>query len=210
MISEAAAAQVASLAPEAKAAARTQMEKFYPKEEVARVFDAPPAAPNAPVPKAEAPAKPQEPNEQGSATFPIPPTPEGYRFNYSPERLAMDTGALAKFAGDLRTALHAAQVPTLLAQGVLDGLDASAALYPPDMIEQERNATIQEQGWQLIRAHGQAGAKEVIELASAAYFRLPEAFRTKIDQNYGFHSAQAQTALAAIEREYRHRTGAKK
>src|SRR5262249_41970080 len=149
VISEAAAAQVASLAPEAKAAARTQMERFYPKEEVARVFDAPPAAAPTPAPKTEAPAKP---SEQVSATFPIPPTPEGYRFNYSPERLAMDTGALAKFAGELRTALHAAQVPVVLAQPVLDGLDASAALYRPDMIDVERDATFREEGWKLVRA----------------------------------------------------------
>jgi hypothetical protein len=204
VISEATAAQVATLAPEAKAAARTQMAKFYPADEVARVFDTPAVA--APAPKVETPAAPKQDQE---AALPIPPTPEGYQFKYSAERLAMDTSALAKFAGDFRTALHAAQVPAVLGQPLLDALDHSAALFSKDATEADRKAMIDEQGWRLRRALGEAGAKEVLELANAAYFRLPEAFRSEIDKQFGFHSAEAQAALAAIEREHRHRTGAK-
>jgi hypothetical protein len=204
VIGEAVAAQVAGLAPEAKAAARTQMAKFFPEMEIARVFDAPPAAPAAKVETPPAPAS------DTPATLPIPQTPDGYRFTYSRDRLAMDATALAKFAGELRTALHAAQVPVVLAQPILDGLDASAALYREGMTEDQRKALFQEEGWKLHRAYGEAGAKEIGELASAAYQRLPQAFREQVDRNYGFHSAQAQAALAAIEREHRQRTGAAK
>jgi hypothetical protein len=160
----------------------------------------------------EAPAAPVDspaPEAKVEATFPIPPTPEGYRFDYSPARLTMDTTSLAKFAGELRGALHSAQVPTILAQSVLDALDASAALYPPTMTDVDRVAVFQEEGWKLRRAFGEAGAKEIGELATAAWQRLPEAWRTKVDAEFGFHTAQGQAALAAIEREYRHRTGAK-
>lgn len=210
VIGETVAAEVGKLAPEAKSAARTQMAKFYPTQEIDRVFG-PANAPPAPV--QATPSRKQQLERANSPAFTkpneVPPTPEGYTFNYSHERLMMDTTALATFSGELRTALHTAQVPAILGQPVLDALDVSAALYPPTMPDVERNAIFQEEGWKLRRTFGEAGAKEIVALASAAYFRLPEAFRAKMDAQFGFHTAQAQSALAAIEREYRHRTGTK-
>ncbi|HVV79323.1 MAG TPA: hypothetical protein VHD59_06880 [Pseudolabrys sp.] len=153
-----------------------------------------------PAPEAKADAQPP---------FPVPPAPEGYHFDYSPARLTTDSTSLAQFSSELRGALHAAQVPAIFAQSVLDALDASAALYPATMTDVERVAVFQEEGWKLRRAFGEDGAKEIGELASAAWQRLPEAWRTKVDAQFGFHTAQGQAALAAIEREYRHRTRVK-
>lgn len=192
------AEQVAALSPENRTAFAASLKQAG--------FDA--ADVDAKLTAAAPPVAPAtDKGEPASSVGPldVPPDPNGYKFDYSAERLTMDTGALAKFTAELRGALHHAEAPTALAQSVLDALDASAALYPPTMTDVERVAVFQSEGFKLRRSFGPDGAREIGALASSAWQRLPEAWRTKVDAQFGFHSALGQVALAGLERAYRAR-----
>lgn len=192
--------QVGALSPESLTsfAASLKQAGFDAVDVDAKLAATPPAAPA------------NDKSEQAvGEIFPAPETPDTYKFDYSQARLATDSAALAKFTAELRGALHAAEVPDIMGQSVLDALDRAAALYPPTQTDVERQATFLEERFKLVRAFGQAGADEVGLLASAAWGRLPPEWRAKIDEQHGFSTAQGQMALAGIERAFRARQARK-
>ncbi|CAN0498622.1 unnamed protein product, partial [Phaeothamnion confervicola] len=140
-------------------------------------------------------------------------TPLEYELSYGSENAnAVSADDLQAYDREVRSAFYSAGVPRSLAQGLLTALTQTANSYPEEMSEAARKLRFIEEGARLKKLSGSDGT-EVTRLATVAYNALPKDFREGVDAQFGWHSAEAQNALAAVGRalEYRaQRKGAKK
>lgn len=146
------------------------------------------------------------PAEQATPINPAidpPASPSEYRIAFKPSTNLSPAEYAARIS-QAKAAFHTAGVPVALAQGLADAIERATTFYD-GLDEARRKLSFVEQGAQLRRAFGETGAKEIAELASAAYARLPETYRAVLDKHHALHSSAAQVSLANIERAYRAR-----
>ncbi len=127
-----------------------------------------------------------------------PASPLEYELRYPDDAAkALDMENLAAFDREVKSAFYSGGVPRSLAQGLLTAIIATANSYPPDMSADARKLRFIEEGHRLKTLSNSDGT-EVARLATKAYQALPKDFRELVDQQFGWHSAEAQCALSAV------------
>jgi hypothetical protein len=140
-----------------------------------------------------------------------PATPLEYELSYGSENAnAVSPDELQAYDREVRSAFYSGGVPKSLAQGLLTAITQTTASYPEEMSEAARKMRFAEEGHRLKALSNSDGA-EVTRLATLAYNALPKDFRETVDEQFGWHSAESQNALAAVGRalEYRKSKGTK-
>jgi hypothetical protein len=132
----------------------------------------------------------------------VKPNAPAYKFDWS-EISSLPLDDIRALDGELKAGFAAADMTEAEAQSAFGAIVETIRSVPTS--ESDRAAYFKSEGEALEAAYGEKRARELIELHSAWFKRLPQAAQEMLTARYALHSAAAILATANIEQAHRTR-----